>query len=1451
MQTRYRALEEQVTQLKESTQKSLEDLRQIIIQQQQINQSSQQNLQGAQQALQNSIAELAARVTMMAPSQIGSSTNPPVSAPPTPQNTPPIQAQLQPTQSTRSIRCDLSTFDGSNPLDWIFQAEKYFSFYETPEEQRIDIASFYMTGQALSWFQWMHKNQQLSSWAALTRAIESRFGPSSYINHRATLFKLTQTSSVEAYQSTFENIYNRVTNLHPDAILDCFISGLKPTIQNELAIHKPSNLPDAIALAKLIEDKLLSYNQKFISWKSTNTPIPIPTRNETNIWPDPRPPLLPLPPPNPSNPPKTTLPIRRLTTAEMQTRRAQGLCFNCDERFKPGHRCRTRPFLLLLTEEPSESFQEEEILVEDTVPTEETANPSPEISFHALIGTTSPQTFRLSAKINNQTLSVLIDTGSTHNYLHPRLAHFLHLAIEKTMTFLVAVGNGERIRSEGHCSKVKFEMQGVEFEADFHILDFCGADAVFGVQWLEKLGKIITDHKALTMEFTYKGQPIKLEGAQNIRPHPIPISFHQLKRLQHTTSIAQYFRLELEPDSPPSTQNIHQSMDSTLHQDFLTLLNQYPAVFRIPKGLPPNRPLNHKITLLPQSTSVNVKPYRYPHYQKNEIERQVQEMLQDQIIQPSTSPFSSPVLLVRKKDGTWRFYVDYRALNAITIKDRFPIPIVDELLDELHGAIIFSKIDLRSGYFQIRIHPPDIPKTAFRTHEGHYEFLVMPFGLSNAPSTFQATMNSIFKPYLRKFILVFFDDILVYSRSHEEHIYHLKIVLQLLHQNKLYAKLSKCNFGQAKLEYLSHFVSAQGVSVDPTKIQAVLNWPKPKTIAAVRGFLGLTGYYRRFVKGYAQITSPLTDLLKKDGFNWGEAADLAFERLKCALTEVPILALPDFSKVFAVETDASGLAVGAILSQNRHPIAYFSKKLPPRLQSASAYSREMYAITAAVRRWQPYLLGRPFTIFTDHKSLKQLLTQTIQTPEQQTWLTKLLGFEFTIEHKAGVENSGPDSLSRWTSEAQGRIFVPNSMKLRKRLLNIFHGSVIGGHSGEQKTYARLSANFYWPQMRREVQQHVRECSICQQTKPENFCSKGLLQPLPIPSRVWEDISMDFITSLPQSNGKTIIWVIVDRLSKYGHFCALPEGVTAPKLAEYFVREYVRLHGFPRSIVTDRDPLFISEFWRELFKLQGTELRPSTAYHPQTDGQTEVVNRCLETYLRAFTGDYPNRWSAALPWAEYWYNTSTHSSTGFSPFQVVYGRPPPPLVGYSSEGTPIDSLNSALLDREALLATVKLNLQRAQERINKLAKKYYGPYQIAARVGKVAYRLLLPPESRIHPVFHISILKLCPNPAEVISAHPPPTAEPYSIPLCILDQRTIKTNKQKVKQVLVQWSNTTPDEATWENWEPFHATFPHISLEDKAHFHEGGNDTTTAQPIAQARPKRQPKVPFKLQDFVRE
>jgi hypothetical protein len=345
-------------------------------------------------------------------------------------------------------------------------------------------------------------------------------------------------------------------------------------------------------------------------------------------------------------------------------------------------------------------------------------------------------------------------------------------------------------------------------------------------------------------------------------------------------------------------------------------------VFQEPQQLPPQRSFDHSIPLVQGVKPININPYRYSPEQKDEIEAQIKQMLQQGIIQPSTSPFASPVLLVKKKDGTWRFCVDYRHLNAITIKNKYPLPIknkyplpvVDELLDELHGAKWFTKLDLRSGYHQIRVLPEDEIKTAFKTHNGHWQFKVMPFGLTNAPATFQGIMNTIFAEQLRKYVLVFVDDILIYSESFEAHQNHLQQVFQILRANQLFIKKSKCTFAQPQLEYLGHIIGEQGVQTDPAKIQAVQDWPNPTNHKQLRGFLGLSGYYRKFIKNYGAISRPLTDLLKKNTpFVWTPALQESFDTLKTALVEAPVLALPDFTKPFVLETDASDQAIGVVL----------------------------------------------------------------------------------------------------------------------------------------------------------------------------------------------------------------------------------------------------------------------------------------------------------------------------------------------------------------------------------------------------------------------------------------------------------------------------------------------------------------------------------------------------------
>lgn len=459
-----------------------------------------------------------------------------------------------------------------------------------------------------------------------------------------------------------------------------------------------------------------------------------------------------------------------------------------------------------------------------------------QLSSHAVNGNLSPKVLKFSGLISGLQVSILVDTGSSHNIIQPRVANYLHLPLTPISPFSVMVGNGDRLSCIHMCQSVSLRIDTHNFTIPCYLLPIEGADIVLGLDWLSTLGSVIANFATPSLSFNYHNLPITLYG--NPPSLAQQVSYNHLHQFHHTHSIASYHILSIlplpkEPLPNPSSSSPSSDDLSKLPVEIQSILQSFPDLFLKPKELPPSRPHDHHINLIPNSEPVNVKPYRYPHHQKATIAKLIEEMLTDGIIKPSHSPFSSPVLLFKKKDGTWRFCVDYRALNAVTVKDCFPIPTVDELLDELGSAKFFTKLDLRSGYHQIRVVPTDTYKTAFRTCDGHYEFLVLPFGLTNAPSTFQSAMNDLLRPYLRSFVLVFFDDILIYSPSYNDHLIHLKLILELLVTNKFFAKFSKCEFAVKTVQYLGHVISDGVLSPNQEKIQAILDWPQPRSLSTL------------------------------------------------------------------------------------------------------------------------------------------------------------------------------------------------------------------------------------------------------------------------------------------------------------------------------------------------------------------------------------------------------------------------------------------------------------------------------------------------------------------------------------------------------------------------------------------------------------------------------------------
>lgn len=967
--------------------------------------------------------------------------------------------------------------------------------------------------------------------------------------------------------------------------------------------------------------------------------------------------------------------------------------------------------------------------------------------------------------------------------------------------------------------------------------------------------------------------------------------------------------------------------------------------------LPPHRPgIDHEI---PIETDENGKEKEVPwgplyNMSREELlvlRKTLMELLDKNWIRASKSSAGAPVLFAKKPGGGLRFCVDYRALNAITKKDRYPLPLIRETLRALSKAKWLTKLDVSAAFHRIRVTEGDEWKTAMRTRYGSYEWLVTPFGLTGAPATFQRYINWVLREYLDDFCTAYIDDILIFSEgSLEDHRSKVKKVLAKMEEAGLTLDIKKCNFEVKQVKYLGYIVEAgKGIQMDPEKIKAIQEWEAPTTVKGVRGFLGFANYYRIFIKSYSEIVHPLTMLTKKDcHFTWGQECQKAFEMLKEKFTQDPILTAFDPDRETFIEPDASTWATGGVLSQKDnqgklHPVAFYSKKNLPAECNYEIHDKELLAVIRCIEEWDAELrsLKDPFTVLTDHKNLETFMKSKRLNERQMRWMGILNHHRFQIKYQPGSKAVLPDALSRrdqdrptgaedkrveyrnqvllpkklWAGPArtqeseiiseqpffQGpfednqlselwkrgvredkqyqeawkavqqeqrrfpvdlklqvsisecdindgllrfreRYWIPSYEPLCTKLIQQTHDSVLGGHPGRDATFSATARQFFWPNQSEQVRRFVKNCDICGSATIWRHKKWGLLKPLPVPNRIWSEISIDFITGLPQTpEGFTACEVITDRLGKGVMYNAVADQ-TAEATAERFIQNYVRHHGLPKAITSDRGAQWVNAFWKHVCCLVGITRRLSTAYHPETDGSTERHNQEIEHFLRCFICYAQTDWNKLLPIAELCSNNKQAASTGFSPFFLMHGYNVEPIqvkdehrAEVTDERSPrakaqemVDKLKEAQAWAQTAMAAAQqrqehyanesrqpaerfkpgdkvwLNLKNVRtDRPSKKLDWIHAKYTVLEEIGTHSYKLDVP--RGIHNVFHASILRPTtsnPLPSQTQTNTQPPAIigeggeEEWAVEE-IVGARTHRSQRQ----ALVKWKGW--HEPTWE------------------------------------------------------
>jgi transposase InsO family protein len=1094
--------------------------------------------------------------------------------------------------------------------------------------------------------------------------------------------------------------------------------------------------------------------------------------------------------------------------------------------------------------------------------------------------------------IFGQLTRALIDSGSGCSLISERYVRTWGIpSVEKERPYPLHTADGTPIKSGRglvtHEATITLRMQGLEEQLVLDVTDIGDTDIILGMPWLRRINPYI-DWINRTLTIQKNRYPVQNLRRQIARK-PSSLQGKEPTNVEVVTCYRLEKRSEIAFEIPPE------------YKEFAILFEE-----EAPKdALPPHQPWDHEIKL-----KTGMEPKKFPVFPMGQdkldaLRKYIDEYTAKGFIRESKSPAGYPVFYIPKPDGGLRLCVDYRHLNEITVKNATTLPLIQELRDRLQGAKYFTKFDVPLAFHRIRIKEGDEWKTAFRTRLGHYEYLVMSFGLTNAPATLQAYMNNVLRKYLDIFVTVYMDDILVYSRTMEEHVEHVRKVLTLLKKYNLRLKPSKSEFHKERISFVGCIVTSQGIEVDPEKVAHVKDWPVPGSVKDVQTFHGFANYYRQFIGLFSKIATPITKLMNKTMvFEWTEDAQKAFEILKEKLVTTPVLQLFDSKKPSIVETDASNYAIGAVHSQpgddgRMRPVAFFSRKLISAETRYSTSDQELLAIVDALKHWRHYLEGsvEKIKVYSDHMNLRNFTTTKELNKRQLRWSEELSSFHFEIIHRKGKENGNADALSRrpdyqdsekevinhtllkeengvlvhqvaklqaptqgmeeikdaqkkdttmqnlWNEGKdnpdfktnnglhlyKGLVYLPTS--LQTAWVESHHTPPLQGHARPEEVLERLRRTYYFPHMRQKVYTQIRKCDLCRRAKYERHQPHGLLQTNKAPTTPWEVVTMDFVGPLPPSQGSDgevfeNIMVVVCRLTKYAIYTPLPRKYDTKYLVKVFTRDVIARHGIPQRIISDRDKLFTSHFWEEVCEMLNITRSLSTAYHPQSDGQTERTNQTMEQYLRLYVDDNQENWSSLLPQAMLAYNATKQETIGMSPFYANFGREPRlDVVSGDLLPTAAVELASGMVDLHQQLQSdltflnnrmaYYANKKRIEGPILREGDKVYlwrkniktkrpnnkldflklGPYVVKSKKGPVNYELQLPKQMRIHPVFHISLLEKADQQT--------PTG-----PGIQLDQEALQPEYEveaiidhavqgRQHKYLIKWKGYPSEENTWE------------------------------------------------------